>query len=83
MEEMRLEEQRQKARQMELVRKEMIKLKNKSKNINMQRAMRKREYEEEQMREKLEENEQRQIAVDEEKVTLKNMRMDALFNMQK
>lgn len=80
---MRLEEQRQKARQMELVRKEMIKLKNKSKNINMQRAMRKREYEEEQMREKLEENEQRQIAVDEEKVTLKNMRMDALFNMQK
>ena len=79
----RMEAQRTRKRRLELIKRELVALKNQSKDYNRERAQRRHAYKEQQLRFKIQEEGMRHNAMQEEKHHLKNVRMKALFDMEK
>ena len=80
--EKRLEEQKQKQKIFELQKREIISLKNTSKDYNRERAKRKHDYQIEKMQEKLEMDKLRHTAMVTERQNLKQIRVQALFESE-
>lgn len=67
----------------EMLRKEEIQLKNMSKDFNTQRAFKKRQYQEQELRDKIAKEDIKKEQMIEERNQLKQQRMNALFEMEK
>lgn len=66
-----------------MLRKEEIQLKNMSKDFNTQRAFKKRQYQEQELRDKIAKEDIKKEQMIEERNQLKQQRMNALFEMEK